>query len=88
MDPLKLNIPDYFTIVKNPMDLGTVKSNLKSGQFDEPEEFVADLRLVFDNCILYNGENSPVSVMCKAVRGEFERLVAELQISFYFKREM
>ena len=25
VDPVKLNIPDYFDIVKNPMDFGTIK---------------------------------------------------------------
>ena len=24
VDPVELNIPDYFDIVKNPMDLGTI----------------------------------------------------------------
>jgi len=27
VDPIKLAIPDYFTVVKNPMDLSTVKVN-------------------------------------------------------------
>ena len=29
VDPVALKIPDYFSIVKNPMDLGTIKENLK-----------------------------------------------------------
>jgi bromodomain-containing protein 3 len=28
VDPVKLNIPDYFDIVKEPMDLGTIKQKL------------------------------------------------------------
>ncbi len=25
VDPIQLNIPDYFDVIKNPMDLGTIK---------------------------------------------------------------
>jgi hypothetical protein len=85
VDSIKLNIPDYHNIIKRPMDLGTIKNNLNAGNFENPEEFVRDLMLIFDNCILYNGEGSPVSVMCKNVRAECERLVADNQLAFYFK---
>lgn len=30
VDPKAMNIPDYFQIVKNPMDLGTVRAALRS----------------------------------------------------------
>ena len=31
VDPIKLNIPDYFTIIKRPMDLGCL--NISLGPF-------------------------------------------------------
>ena len=54
VDPVKLNIPDYFDIIKQPMDLGTIKRMLATNEIKSREEFVDKVRLVFDNAILYN----------------------------------
>jgi hypothetical protein len=35
------------------------------------------------HCILYNGESSQVSIMCKNVRDEFHKLYDGLFIDFY-----
>ncbi len=55
VDPIELKIPDYFTIVKNPMDFGTIKKRLYAGMYTNFPEFDEDIRLVFYNCFLYNG---------------------------------
>ena len=56
--PDELGIPDYFTIVKQPMDLQTVKNKLQDHQYLRLQEFLGEVQLTFDNCILYNGETS------------------------------
>uniref|UniRef100_A0A915LWY2 histone acetyltransferase n=1 Tax=Meloidogyne javanica TaxID=6303 RepID=A0A915LWY2_MELJA len=38
VDPEQLNIPDYFDIVKNPMDLKTIKDGLDQGKYKNPWE--------------------------------------------------
>jgi len=83
VDPVRLNIPDYHNIVKHPMDLGTLKNNLKAGLYASPAVFQRDMGLIFQNCILYNGETSSVSLMCKNVKDEFESLRHEYQLDFY-----
>lgn len=55
VDPVELKIPDYFTIVKSPMDFGTIKKRLYGGMYTNFSEFDEDMRLVFYNCFLYNG---------------------------------
>lgn len=54
VDPVALGIPDYPTIVKHPMDLHTVEAKLSSepSQYQTPEEFESDVRLIFCNAYL------------------------------------
>lgn len=55
VDPVSLNIPDYPQIVKNPMDIGTVRKRLHEGYYNgQIEQFVHDIRRVFMNAIMYN----------------------------------
>ena len=41
------------------------------------------MQMVFDNCLLYNGENSQIGRTCNRVREEFKRLYVELNLEFY-----
>jgi hypothetical protein len=84
VDPIKFNIPDYYNIIREPMDLGTLKSNLKQGIYNSPEQFEADMLKIFDNCILYNGQAAGVSVMCLQVKEEYEKLARKFQLGFHF----
>lgn len=65
------------------MDLGTIKAKLHSNQYLKFQDFLYDMNLVFENCILYNGENSTVSLMCKGVREEFNKLYYSLFMDYY-----
>ena len=37
------------------MDFGTIKKKLNGFSYKNGQEFLKDMKLVFDNCILYNG---------------------------------
>ncbi|GAV53214.1 hypothetical protein ZYGR_0AI04980 [Zygosaccharomyces rouxii] len=54
----KEEVPDYYDFIKEPMDLSTMEMNLNNNRYDKMEEFVYDARLIFNNCRLYNGENT------------------------------
>ncbi|XP_047335991.1 transcription factor GTE4-like [Impatiens glandulifera] len=63
IDIAEHGIHDYHSIIKNPMDLGTVKENLKTRLYKSPKEFAADTRLVFENAMTYNPESHIVHLM-------------------------
>ncbi|KAJ3923982.1 hypothetical protein F5877DRAFT_87269 [Lentinula edodes] len=52
------DVPDYHDIVLKPMDFSTMEHKLDNNQYQTVEDFVSDARLVFDNCRLYNLEDS------------------------------
>jgi bromodomain-containing factor 1 len=72
VDPVALGIPDYFTVIKNPMDLGTIRRKLDSREYLNAEQFEQDVRLVFSNCFLYNAPDTDIVQMAKALESIFE----------------
>ncbi|XP_062859186.1 histone acetyltransferase p300 isoform X2 [Trichomycterus rosablanca] len=73
VDPSLLGIPDYFDIVKNPMDLSTIKRKLDTGQYQEPWQYVDDIWLMFNNAWLYNRKTSRVYKYCSKLAEVFEQ---------------
>ena len=45
--------PDYYTVVTNPIDLGMIERGLKNNQYEDANEFYADLKRVWANCYAY-----------------------------------
>jgi len=72
VDPVELNIPDYPKIVKNPMDLGTVRNKLRDKRYENILEYATDIRLVFSNAMKYNPPPHPVHGYAALLLDEFE----------------
>ncbi|RMZ75754.1 hypothetical protein DV737_g5140, partial [Chaetothyriales sp. CBS 132003] len=50
----KKDAPDYFIVIKHPMDLGTMTKKLKSLSYKSKKEFVDDLYQIWKNCLKFN----------------------------------
>ncbi|XP_008781734.1 transcription factor GTE7-like [Phoenix dactylifera] len=74
VDVVGMGLHDYFQIIKHPMDLGTVKSKLNKGLYPSPLEFAADIRLTFNNALLYNPEGHEVHKLADQFLRLFEGL--------------
>ncbi|EEB07819.1 SAGA complex bromodomain subunit Spt7 [Schizosaccharomyces japonicus yFS275] len=50
----KRDAPDYYEVIKEPMDLGTMLRKLRGLQYNSKSEIVYDLNLIWNNCLSYN----------------------------------
>lgn len=50
----KRDVPNYYDVIKNPMDLGTMCRNVKRYNRDT---FKRDLELIWSNCYTFNGQS-------------------------------
>ena len=65
VDPAKYNILDYFDVISTPMDLGTVRKKMMHNCYGRADEFIKDMRLIWENCFKYNGEVHDISRCAK-----------------------
>ncbi|CAH2093818.1 unnamed protein product [Euphydryas editha] len=56
VDPIE--VPDYSTIVKHPMDLSTMGKKLDKGSYKTIDDVEADFQLMIDNCLTYNNKDT------------------------------
>lgn len=77
VDPVALNIPTYHSIVKQPMDLGTMRDKLERGEYEAAKDFKTDFGLIVKNCVKFNGEDHTVTVAAKDLEKIFEKKWSE-----------
>ena len=83
VDPVELNIPNYFEVIKKPMDFSTVKKKLNNYSYTNLKEYCDDMDLIFNNCILYNGINSYIGEICLRVKNEYKNLFEKFNLDKY-----
>lgn len=57
---MALNIPDYFDVVKEPMDLLTMSQNVEKNLYESQQDFEKDLFKIWKNAMLYNQQESDI----------------------------
>ncbi|KAF9609976.1 hypothetical protein IFM89_019532 [Coptis chinensis] len=79
VDVQRLGLHDYFLIIKHPMDLGTVKNRMNSNWYRTPRDFASDVRLTFQNAMIYNPKGQDVHVMAELLSNIFEERWAVME---------
>lgn len=67
-----LDLPLYPQLIKHPMDYGTIKTRLLSGQITTPSKFAELMRLVYKNAMKFNQAGSQIYEITQKLLDEFE----------------
>jgi len=76
VDPVVLLVPDYFSIITEPMDLTTIHQKFLSGFYATASQFGQDVNLVWKNAMAFNEHDSEVYAMAKNLSEYFDRAFA------------
>ncbi|XP_076584478.1 bromodomain-containing protein 4-like isoform X2 [Chaetodon auriga] len=78
VDAIKLNLPDYYKIIKTPMDMGTIKKRLENNYYWNAQECIQDFNTMFTNCYIYNKPGDDIVLMAEALEKHFLQKITEM----------
>ncbi|KAF8167444.1 hypothetical protein B0H34DRAFT_792168 [Crassisporium funariophilum] len=89
VDPVALGVPTYYDIIprKDARDLRTIRQKLDNDKYDTVEGFEADMELMVQNAIKFNGGDSEVGHIANAVRQRVRDLMVSWKSSGVKKRK-
>ncbi|KAI1204912.1 putative Bromodomain testis-specific protein [Annulohypoxylon truncatum] len=70
--PIEDGVPDYLDVIKKPMDLNTVKGKMDRREYNNEQDFLADVRQIFTNCYTYHKQGSAMWTNCEKFQKTFE----------------
>ncbi|KAM3623347.1 uncharacterized protein V6R79_009993 [Siganus canaliculatus] len=78
VDAIKLNLPDYYKIIKTPMDMGTIKKRLENNYYWNAQECIQDFNTMFTNCYIYNKPGDDIVLMAEALEKQFLQKITQM----------
>ncbi|XP_032424641.1 protein kinase C-binding protein 1 isoform X1 [Xiphophorus hellerii] len=72
--------PDYAEYIFHPMDLSTIEKNVKKKMYGCTEAFLADMKWILHNCIIYNGGNHKLTATAKVIVKICEHEMNEIEV--------
>jgi hypothetical protein len=77
VNPTRLGIPDYFDVIKEPMDLSTVEKNLKNYQYSTMNQFHVDINRIWFNSYHYNQKGSDIYKLTTEMDRFYNRITSK-----------
>ncbi|NXI69016.1 BRDT protein, partial [Anseranas semipalmata] len=78
VDAAALNLPDYYSIIKKPMDLSTIKKRLEHNYYTKAAECIEDFKTMFLNCYIYNKPGDDIVFMAQELEKVFMQKIAHM----------
>ncbi|XP_051986213.1 bromodomain testis-specific protein isoform X2 [Xyrauchen texanus] len=78
VDAVRLHLPDYYSIIKNPMDLTTIKKRLENNYYWKAMQCIEDFNTMFTNCYVYNRPGDDIVLMAQALEKHFLEKVSQM----------
>ncbi|KAL8399879.1 hypothetical protein RB594_000335 [Gaeumannomyces avenae] len=78
VDPVRDEVPDYLSRIKQPMDLGTMKAKMDSREYKTEVEFLNDMHQIFTNCYTYWTKKDPMWAACEKLEKTFEEKYSQM----------
>uniref|UniRef100_A0A2K6T8Z8 Bromodomain-containing protein 2 n=1 Tax=Saimiri boliviensis boliviensis TaxID=39432 RepID=A0A2K6T8Z8_SAIBB len=78
VDAIKLGLQDYHKIIKQPMDMGTIKRRLENNYYWTASECIQDFNSMFTNCYIYNKPTDDIVLMAQMLEKIFLQKVASM----------
>ncbi|XP_042319842.1 LOW QUALITY PROTEIN: bromodomain testis-specific protein [Sceloporus undulatus] len=78
VDAAGLKLPDYYNIIKNPMDLTTIQKRLEHNYYTCAAECIENFKTMFANCYMYNKPGDDIVFMAQELEKVFMQKVAQM----------
>ncbi|XP_069592933.1 protein polybromo-1 isoform X6 [Ranitomeya imitator] len=86
--PSKVHYPDYYAIIKDPIDLKTISQRIQSGHYKNVNAIAKDIDLLAKNAKTYNEPGSQVFKDANTIKKLFALKKSELDYTEYSKSSL
>lgn len=74
--------PSYYQIIKTPMCINLIHLKLRKFEYCTLSSFIYDLNLIWENCRLFNKDNSPICNLVDRLEGYSNKYISEYNLYF------
>lgn len=68
------------------MDFSTLRKNINNRRYTSAEQFMSDVRLIYSNCVTYNGAEHPFSMIAFNIVKMVEEMLQQVSKFYHFLR--